>query len=73
MTPVIVYVCYRHPPLIRLLRGLDLTQIWYADDASGWGGLADICKWFNCLHQSGHDFGYFVNAGKCCLVVAQYQ
>ena len=56
-------------PLIQSLRNLDVTQVWYADDASGCGDLADICKWFDCLCQSGTDFGYFVNVKKCCLVV----
>ena len=51
-------------PLIRFLRDLDVTQVWYADDASGCGGLADIRKWFDCLRQSGPDFGYFVNVKK---------
>ena len=45
------------------------AQVWYADGASGCGSPADIRKWFYCLHQSGPDFGYFVNAGKCCLAV----
>ena len=46
-----------------------MTQVWYADDASGCGGIADIRKCFDCLRQSGPDFGYFVNVKKCCLVV----
>jgi len=56
-------------PLIRSLNGFDVRQIWYADDASGCGRLADVRKWFDFLCQKGPDFGYFVNPSKCCLVV----
>ena len=69
MTP---YQCLCNPPLIRSLRGVDVTQIWYAEDASGCEGLADIHKRFDCLCQSGPDFSCFFNAGKFYLDMAQY-
>lgn len=57
-------------PLIRSLYNPTCwTQIWYADDASAGGSLADLYKWFSRLCDYGPAYGYFPEPTKCVLVV----
>jgi len=42
-------------PLIQKLAGIDVSQMWYADDASTGGSLQSLCAWWDhsaigCLH-----------------------
>jgi len=53
-------------PLIQKLAGIDVSQMWYADDASAGGSLQSLCAWWDHL---GPDYGYFPNAVKTCLIV----
>ena len=57
-------------PLIDLLSksSPELRQVWYADDATASGSLADLKKWWDNLSHVGPSFGYFVNPQKTWLV-----
>ena len=55
-------------PLIHRLGG-EVTQSWYADDASAGGRLGALRRWWDKLGTMGPKFGYFPNAGKIWLVV----
>ena len=59
-------------PHIRHLHSSDPTvsQVWYADDATGVGKCAALWKWWNTLLSWDLDmFGYVPNASKTYLVV----
>ena len=53
-------------PLIKKL-GENIHQIWYADDATGVGKLADLRRWWDRISLLGPAFGYFPNADKLGL------
>ena len=44
-------------PLICKLHG-DVTQVWYADDASAGGKTSDLRVWWDSLVSYGSHFGY---------------
>ena len=44
-------------------------QVWYADDSSSAGLLAEIRKWWDILNQAGPKFGYYPKASKTILIV----
>ena len=58
-------------PLIRHLRSSDpaVSQVWYADDATGVGKCTALRKWWDTLSQLGPLFDYVPNASKTYLVV----
>jgi len=58
-------------PLIRSLRQSqpDVSQVWYADDATAGGQLAPLLHWWKHLLIYCPMFGYFPNANKTCLIV----
>ena len=56
-------------PLIQSLQEEEATQIWYADDASAGGQVAQLCKWWERLTATGPLFGYLPNSSKSWLVV----
>ena len=56
------------PPLIRSLKNLDWTQVWYADDASACGVLTSIRRWFDLLLHHDPSYGYFQNPSNNCVV-----
>ena len=58
-------------PLIRHLcsSGPAVSQVWYADDATGVGKRTALWKWWDTLSQLGPLFGYVPNASKTYLVV----
>ena len=61
-------------PLISSLDHLyQLTQVWYADDASACGNLDSLREWFYILKESGPSFGYFPEPSKSFLVVDDKQ
>ena len=55
-------------PLIHKLQG-DVTQAWYADDASAGGRTSDLRVWWDNLLSCGPQFGYNPNSCKTWLVV----
>ena len=48
----------------------DLRQVWYADDATAGGKLADLKKWWDNLSKIGPSFGYFVNPKKIPKIIS---
>ncbi len=40
----------------------DVTQIWYADDASAIGSLTSLRAWWEELSTHGPKYGYYANA-----------
>ena len=57
-------------PLIQKLNA-DVTQIWYADDASGVGRLPCLRRWWDQMNSLGPGFGYFANAVKTWLITKE--
>ena len=56
-------------PLIHKLQGEgDVTQTWYADDASAGGRTPDLRVWWDSLVSWGPHYGYNPNPGKTWLV-----
>ena len=56
-------------PLIHKLDTHAVHQIWYADDACASGSLRDLRRWWDDLLLLGPDYGYFINASKCWLLL----
>ena len=56
-------------PLVSELKRDDVTQVWYADDASASGQIESLKKWFDVLMARGPQFGYFPEPKKSFLVV----
>ena len=55
-------------PLIDRLQQ-QVTQVWFADDATAGGRLLDLRDWWDRLVSCGEDYGYSANASKTWLVV----
>ena len=57
--------------LIRRLRTEvpDVSQVWFADDASAVGSLSSLLTWWRQLSSYGPAYGYFTNAIKNILIV----
>jgi len=53
-------------PLIRCLHDevSDVSQVWFADDASVVGSLSSLINWWQHLSSYGPAYGYFTNAVK---------
>ena len=60
-------------PLIKKLHSSldDVSQIWYADDASAAGTINKLYQWWTQLTSLGPKFGYFANAVKTWLVTKE--
>ena len=58
-------------PLIRQLRHAvsEVSQAWFADDATAAGSLSSLLQWWQHLSSIGPKFGYFPNALKTVLIV----
>ena len=56
-------------PLIQQLADMNVSQIWYVDDASAGGDLRGLRCWWDKLSRLGPDYGYFPNPIKTCLIV----
>ena len=48
-----------------------LGEEWFADDATGAGGVIDLRTWWDRLNTEGPKFGYFPNGEKTWLVVKE--
>ena len=57
-------------PLIHRLQH-EVIQVWYVDDATAGGKLANLRSWCDQLVQCGHEYGYHTNANKLWLVVKE--
>ena len=55
-------------PLVRQVNHI-AHQLWFADDASAGGSLADLHLWWSKLSELGPSFGYHPKASKSWLVV----
>ena len=57
-------------PLIQRLKDCvnDVSQVWYADDASGSGRVLSLRKWWDKISTLGPKFGYFTNSAKTWLI-----
>ena len=57
-------------PLIRRLKDSvnDVSQVWYADDASGSGRVLSLRKWWDKISTLGPHYGYYTNAVKTWLI-----
>ena len=56
-------------PMISSLDHLyQLTQVWYAEDASACKNLESLREWFYILKEKGPSFGYFSEPSKRCRV-----
>jgi len=56
--------------VLPLLHQLDaVTQIWHADGVCACGSLQDLCQWCDDLVSHGPNYGYFINASKCVLLL----
>ena len=56
-------------PLIMRLNDIpNVTQVWYADDASASGSLSSLRKWWDNLCSSRPAYGYHANATKTWLI-----
>ena len=60
-------------PLIRKLHSLqdDVSQVWYADDASAAGKLSRLHDWWSHIAAIGPKYGYFANPIETCLVTKE--
>ena len=60
-------------PLIRKLKDNvnDVSQVWFADDASGAGKVHRLREWWDQLNTLGPKFGYFTNPSKTWLVTKE--
>ena len=62
-------------PLIRSLHQPqpDVSQVWYADNATAAGQLAPLLLWWKHLMKYGPMYGYFPNTAKICHIVKPNQ
>ena len=60
VTPLIRYLCSSDPAV---------SQVWYADDATGVNKCTVLRKWWDTLSQLGPLFDYVFNASKTYVVV----
>lgn len=60
-------------PLIKKLHHhlVDVSQVWYADDASAAGKIVRLREWWSHLSSQGPKYGYFANATKTWLVTKE--
>ena len=58
-------------PLIQALRRHqpDVSQVWYADDATAAGKLQSLSEWWKHILHLGPCYGYFPKAAKTCVIV----
>ena len=57
-------------PLINQLPQ-SVRQVWYADDATAVGSVANLRDWWDSIKVLGPKFGYFPNSGKTWLVTKE--
>ena len=58
-------------PIIDALRIFEskVLQVWLADDATAAGKLESLKRWYCELEAVGEKMGYYVNRGKCWLIL----
>ena len=56
-------------PLINTLQGPQISQVWFADDATAGGSINGFYDWWCALKSKGPSYGYFVNTSKTWLIV----
>ena len=58
------------PCMLSLIERLpdSVMQVWYADDASALGSVANLRAWWDELARLGPSYGYFANPSKTWLV-----
>ena len=61
-------------PILDHLRELipDVSQVWYADDATGAGRLAPLKQWWDTIQSEGVRYGYFVKAKKSWIILKDH-
>jgi len=52
-----------------LIRQPDISQVWYADDATAAGKLRSLFEWWKQILHQGPCYGYFPKAAKTCVIV----
>ena len=58
-------------PLIHQLEEREVKQVWFADDATAGGNLANLKEWWEHIIQLGSNYGYHPNASKTWLIVKE--
>jgi len=58
---VVPLVCHNKVP--------DISQVWFADDASAVSSLSSLLSWWQYLSSFSPAYGYFTNATKTILIV----
>ena len=56
-------------PLIHCLEDTLNKQVWFADDDTAGGDLADLKIWWDYISDIGPDYGYYTNVSKTWLIV----
>jgi hypothetical protein len=58
------------PILIQLsITNPTISQVWFADDATGAGKLRQLKSWWDAIKQEGIKYGYFVKPTKSWLIL----
>ena len=58
------------PILISLsTRVREVSQVWFADDATGGGNLYELRKWWDLIKEIGAKYGYHVKPSKSYLIL----
>ena len=63
-----LYALATTPLINHLSESSDVSQVWYADDASASGSLSNLRLWWDNLSSHGPSFGYNPNASKTWLL-----
>ena len=59
-------------PLIKQLdESSDVTQLWYADDATAGGEFQELKRWWDNINAIGKTFGYYANEKKTILPIRE--
>eukprot|EP00919_Chromeraceae_sp_WS-2016_P022457 GHVR01053312.1.p1 GENE.GHVR01053312.1~~GHVR01053312.1.p1 ORF type:complete len:115 (-),score=14.25 GHVR01053312.1:47-391(-) len=56
-------------PLVQKVKLENVTQTWYADDASACAKLEDLLQWFKTMSTEGPTYGYYPQPHKCQVIV----
>ena len=64
------YALASKPLIVKLSNGNpEVKQVWYADDGTGAGKIAQLRPYWDSLCQHGPAFGYFPKASKSVLII----
>ena len=56
-------------PLIQKISKVNVIHKWFVDDGNACGRISDLYETFRALKTEGPEYGYFVNAPKCQVIV----